>query len=318
MRLLAIILNYKTAAMTVRSLESLVPELREIEGARAVVVDNDSQDGSFEHIRAHVANRGLCDLVEVVASGHNGGFGAGNNFAMRRALASADPPAYVYLLNSDAFPEAGAVRALLDYMEGHPDVGITGSYVHGTDGVPHHTAFQFPSALSELEGSLQLGLVSKLLADHVVALPIPEATRQVDWLAGASMMMRRQMLEEVGLFDETFFLYFEETDLCRRAALHGWPTVYVRESSVTHIGSASTGLGDETRRMPQFWFDSRRHYFLKNHGPRGLWLANAAFLTGHSLFRLKRLLKGDRAPLRPQLLRDFVRHGARGAGLRVT
>lgn len=307
-RLAAILLNYKTADMTIQSLAALTDELRRMGGARAIVVDNDSKDGSFERISEHVAAHGLGDLVEVIASSHNGGFGAGNNVGIRKALRWPEPPDYVYLLNSDAFPDEGAVQRMLEYLDENPHVGIAGSYVHGTDGEPHHTAFRFPSVLSELEGSLNLGMVSELLAEHVISMPIPETTCQVDWVAGASMMLRRSLLEEVGLFDETFFLYFEETDLCRRALLRGWPTVYVRESSVAHIGSVSTGLKDQTKRMPTFWFDSRRHYFLKNHGPWALWAANAAFVVGHSAWQLKRALKREQSPSRPHLLTDFLRH----------
>ena len=68
------------------------------------------------------------------------------------------------------------------------------------------------------------------------------------------------MLEKIGLFDETFFLYFEETDLCRRSLLAGWPTYYVADTVVVHMGSATTGMKDKVRPMPRFWFDSRKHY----------------------------------------------------------
>jgi hypothetical protein len=96
--------------------------------------------------------------------------------------------------------------------------------------------------------------------------PIPECTTRVDWLAGASLMMRQSVLDRIGLFDETFFLYFEETDLCHRAARAGWPTDYVLESRVAHIGSASTGMKTWAR-IPQFWLDSRLHYFHQEPRP---------------------------------------------------
>ena len=79
------------------------------------------------------------------------------------------------------------------------------------------------------------------LLPWIVALPLPTTETDVDWCAGASVLMRRTMLEEIGSFDETFFLYFDETDLCLRAARAGWKVVYVPQSEVVHIGSVSTG-----------------------------------------------------------------------------
>ena len=139
---------------------------------------------------------------------------------------------------------------------------------------------------------------------------MPTTTRQVDWLAGASLMMRQSVLDQIGLFDETFFLYFEETDLCRRAALAGWPTDYVVESRVAHIGSASTGMKSWAR-IPGFWLASRRHYFTKNHGAVYAALATLALLAGGVLWRLRLLIqhKDDSRP--PHYLRDLAAHDLR-------
>ena len=261
---LTVILNYRTPAMILEAVEAALREMADIAG-EIVVVDNDSGDGSFETISAAVAAAGWHGRVRVVAAGRNGGYGAGNNVGIRAGLSGGGRPDYVYILNSDAFPDAGAIRRLVDDLERHPDVGFAGSYIHGPDGEPHATAFRFPTLWSELEGAARVGPISRLLARHVVALPIPEARRHVDWLAGASVMMRRTMLDAIGLFDEGFFLYFDETDLCRRGRTAGWPTVYVRDSEVTHIGSVSTGMKTWTR-TPTYWFDSRLRYFVKHHG----------------------------------------------------
>src|SRR5690606_31205032 len=101
------------------------------------------------------------------------------------------------------------------YLDSHPEVGFAGSHIHGEDGAPHTTAFRFPSIASEFEGAAKTGPVSKLLKNAIVAPPLPTQTTRVDWLAGASVLMRQKVLDRIGLFDETFFLYFEETDLCR-------------------------------------------------------------------------------------------------------
>jgi GT2 family glycosyltransferase len=122
--------------------------------------------------------------------------------------------------------------------------------------------------------------------------------------------MRRTMLDKIGLFDETFFLYFEETDLCRRAYLAGYRTVYVRESEVTHIGSVSTGMKAWTR-TPDYWFASRRHYFVKNHGRLYAAGATLAHVGGALIWRLRCALSGRRSGSPDRFLLDLVRHSVR-------
>lgn len=308
MKLLAVVLNYKTADMTLKCVRNAREAMAPIGSYRIDVVDNDSRDGSFERLREAEEAEGWDD-VEVLQTGHNGGFGAGNNFAIRRALASDDPPEYVFLLNSDAFPEPDAIANLLTFMEARPDVGIAGSQLYGTDGAPHISAFRFPTFESELLGSTRLGLLSRVMPDREVPIrPRPTASRPVDWLAGAAMMIRREVLEDVGLFDEAFFLYFEETDLCRRARLRGWPTWYVVESQVAHVGHASTGLKDLSRPMPRYWFDSRRRYFTKNHGRAYTWAVNAAQALGLATYEVRARIQKKEDPNPAGFLRDFVRY----------
>jgi GT2 family glycosyltransferase len=305
--LLTVILNWRTPELTLKAAEAALREMEGIAG-EITIVDNDSRDGSFEKLSAAVRDAGW-DRVRVIQAGRNGGYGAGNNAGIRAGLAGGGKPDYVYILNSDAFPDPGAIAVLLDYLEGRPAVGFAGSYIHGPDGTPHGTAFRFPSIWSELEGAARLGPLTRLLARHVVPLPIPEGTREVDWLAGASLMMRRSVLDSVGLFDERFFLYFEETDLCRRARLAGWPTVYLRASEVTHIGSASTGMKAWTR-TPRYWFDSRLHYFVKNHGPAYAAAATLARLLGGLICRARALIERRPTGDPPRFMRDLVLHAA--------
>lgn len=311
MKILAVILNYKTPDMTLDALAALMRELGRFPDARVSIVDNDSQDGSLERIRQGVEATEYRDRVDVMPSDYNGGFAYGNNFAIARALAGTDLPDYVYLLNSDAFPDPGCVDALVDFLDTHPEAGIAGSYVHGPEPVPHKTAFRFPNIGGELEASLGIGVVSALLEPWIVAPPLPTETCEVDWLAGASMMIRRRVIEQIGLMDDTYFLYYEETDYCLAAHRAGWKTYYVVESSVTHIGSVSTGFKDHSRPTPAFWFASRRHYFLKNHGRLSLWIANLVYFLGALVCRIRYALIG-RTPKDPRRhLRDFARFNFR-------
>lgn len=306
-RLLVVLLNYRTAEMTLRAAEAALGDMPD--GGEMVIVDNASADGSFEHICGAVDDHGWQDRVRVIASPVNGGFGAGNNVGIRAGMADGGAPDFVYVLNSDAFPDPGCIAALLAHMDTHPACGFAGSHVRGEDGAEHCTSFRFPSIAGEFEGAARLGVISKLLSASIVPMPIPTVPTKLDWTAGASLMIRHQMLEEIGLFDETFFLYFEETDLCLRAARAGWECWYIPESRVVHIGSVSTGM-KTWERMPRYWFDSRQHYFTKNHGRLYAFAALAAHVAGGAIHRVRAALGRRRPQDPPRFLRDLLAHAA--------
>lgn len=301
MKLLTVIVNYKTAALTLQALEALVPQQREV-GGRAVVVENDS--GDAEALRQGIAERFADEDVELVVAPRNGGFGYGNNLAIRPALASDDPPDYVYLLNPDAYPDPGALAKLLTYMDEHPRVGIAGTFVHFPDGAERRSMFRFPTVLGELCHGLRVRVVDKLLHRYVAAPPVPQDNCEAEVVSGASMILRREVLDEVGLFDEDFFLYYEETDLCLRAARAGWGIHYVRDCSVGHVGGAATHL--DKGPIPRYWFASRRRYFLKNHGRAYMWAANLVWGSSYLTWLTRKTLRGQTEEFRPRRLRDFV------------
>lgn len=304
-RILVIVLNYCTADLTLRAAGAAVRAMDGLEGA-ITIVDNASGDDSCSVIARRIEQEGW-SRVALHQAGRNGGFGAGNNHGILAGLPDGSAPDYVYLLNSDAWPEPGAIRALVEVLETRQDAGIAGSLTLGEDGAPHRTAFRFPSILGEFEGSVRTGLFTRLLRDWVVPLPIPETTAEVDWVAGASIMLRRRMLDEIGLFDEAFFLYFEETDLSLRAARAGWRCLYVPASRAGHRGSASTGMRDWAR-TPGYWFDSRRHYFRANHGALYAAAATLSRVIGEALWRLRCGLTGRARRDPPRFLRDLVAH----------
>lgn len=311
-KVLAVVLNWRTAEMTLKAAASALVALGGMDAA-LTIVDNDSGDGSFEMIAQTVRARGwdTCETpVRVLQSGRNGGFGAGNNFGIRAGMPDGGRPDFIYILNSDAFPAPDAIHALVDHLSRHPQTGFAGSYIHGPDGQAHRTAFQFPTIASEFETQIRLGIVSRLLNRFVVAQALPTTTGRVDWLAGASLMMRQDVLDQIGLFDEQFFLYFEETDLCHRATMAGYPVDYVVESCVEHIGSVSTGM-KEWQRIPQFWLDSRLYYFTKTHGGTYAAAATVAHILGGMLWRL-RLMVQTKAPGDPPFyLSDLTSHAIR-------
>ncbi|MGP9788716.1 glycosyltransferase family 2 protein [Roseinatronobacter sp. NSM] len=300
---LTIIVNYKSAEMSLQSAQAALRAMDGVAGA-ITIVDNDSQDGSYETLRD--AARDMA-RVRVIQSGHNGGFGYGNNVAIKAGLPDGQAPDFVYLLNPDAFPDADAIRLLRDHMTAHPQTGFAGSSVRGEDGNPHEVAFNFPSVWSEFETAANTGVITKVLRNYRVPMGFPPATCAVDWCSGASVMFRRSMLDQIGLFDETFFLYFEETELCHRARAAGWAGMYVPDASVMHIGSVSTGISNKAR-IPGYWFNSRAHYYRKTGGAGYLACATLFYVLGATIWKARRLIerKEDRIP--PYFLRDLVGH----------
>jgi len=267
--LLIIILNYRTPDLTIDCLESLVEEVRSLPLTRVVVTDNDSNDGSVEKIGTAIATHNWADWVELMPLERNGGYAFGNNAAIRPALASDSPPSYTLLLNPDTVVRPGAIKALLDFMEQHSEVGIAGSRLEDPDGTPQRSAFRFPTLQSELDLSLRLGIVTRLLSRWELAPSIVDTPQQTDWVAGASMIVRREVFEAIGLLDEKYFMYFEEVDFCLKANRAGWACWYVPESRVVHLVGQSSGVTDTKippKRLPTYWFDSRRRFFLKNYG----------------------------------------------------
>ena len=309
MKLLVVVINYRTPDLTLRAVEATLRELDGIPESAVALVENDSRDGSYERFAEEIAARGWGKRVRLSKSRCNGGFSYGVNQGVRPSLESGDPAEYFYLLNSDATPLHGSIVTLLRFLEERREIGIAGSQIFGPDGGLHETAFRFPSLPAEL-ASMARGVpgLTRWLDRHVAALPIPREDTRVDWLAGASMMIRGEVFADAGLFDERYFLYYEETDFCRRALEHGWTTWYVPESRVEHIGAASTGWLDFSKPRTMHWFRGRRYYWLKNHGRAMLWAANAVWMTAFAFGRTKAFLAGRRYDQPPRLLRDFVKH----------
>jgi N-acetylglucosaminyl-diphospho-decaprenol L-rhamnosyltransferase len=306
MKVAAAVVNYRTPELAAQCVTRLLGQLRPFGSCRVYLVDNASGDNSLEHFRRVSERETWGERVAVIAAPKNGGYGYGINLALHQAQAQADPPDYLYVINSDAFLDDGSLERLVGFMDAHLSAGIAGSRIHGPDGVTQVAAFRFPSVLGELEQASRLGLATRLLRTRRIAMPEPTASCEVDWVSGSSMLIRRQVFEHIGAFDEGFFLYFEETDFCRSARRAGWKVCYVADAPVTHLGSVSTGLGDSSRRMPRYWFDSRHRYLVKHHGRGYAALCDGAFVAGTTLWRIKqRLLRRDSAD-RPRLLRDML------------
>jgi hypothetical protein len=307
-RLLVVIVNYRTPNFTIDCLHSLVSEVQALPSTKVVVVDNDSGDRSVEQISAAIDKNGWGDWVSLLSSDHNGGYAFGNNLVIRPALQSPNPPSYFLVLNPDTQVRPNALKRLVDFIDRHPDVGIAGSSFETIDGKLWPIAFRFPTVLSELDSGLRLGVITKLLSNWVITRTMTDKECQVDWVCGGSMLIRREVFESVGLMDEAYFLNYEETDFCLQARRAGWSCWYVPQSRVMHIGGQSQKMASSSasKRLPQYWFESRRRYFVKNHGLLYAALADAVWIFGFALWRMRRVIqrKPDNDP--PKLLSDFL------------
>lgn len=306
-----VIVNFRTADLTIDCLRSLSLEVAALSDVRATVVDGGSADGSADRLVEAVHRNNWSDWVTVLALERNDGFAYANNQAIKPLLASSEPPAYVLLLNPDTIVRPGAIARLIEFMQSRREVGIAGSRLEHLDGTAQHSAFRFHSVLSELEKGLRLGIASALLRRWVTALPVSEKPCQVDWVSGACMIIRREVLDQVGLLDEAYFMYYEEVDFCRRAADAGWPCWYVPEARVVHLVGQSSGV-DRPRvppqRRPTYWFDSRRRYLRTHLGPLRAFIADLLWATGYASFRVRALLQRKPVQDPPMLFWDFVRH----------
>lgn len=197
-----------------------------------VVVDNGSSDGSTEMVRRDFPG------VALIADHGNIGYGAASNIAMQHARAE-----YVLLLNADTRLHRGALAAMADYLDEQPQVAIVGPKLLNDDGTLQLSCFPFPGTVGWL-------VENDPIASVVGALPLvrnatlrfapPTRATPVPWVLGAALGIRRSAFENVAGFDPSFFMYFEEVDLCKRLALNGWFTHYCPEVRITHVGQAST------------------------------------------------------------------------------
>ena len=319
MKLLVVIVSYRVTDLTIDCLRSLAGEIGRVPGARVAVCENGTGGDAEDRLRRAIDENGWDSWVDLTAIYPNRGFTGGNNAVIRPALESDDPPEYVLLLNADTVVQEHALDALVSFMDAHPRAGIGGSMLISPDGTVEATPFRFPGIATELDRGLNLGIVTKLLSPWGLVPPKPGGPFRAGWVSGASLILRRELLEEIGLLDEGLYTYFDDSDIGLRAARVGWETWYVPDSRVIHLAGATTGLSGNRPpiRRPDYWHQARRRFFLKNYGPWYTALADAAFILGFAAWRVRRRIqrKPDKDP--PHLLSDSIRHSVFRAGFAV-
>ncbi len=312
MKLAVIIVNYGTPDHVLKNLSALVPQLREMDGsAQCWIVDNNSPDNSVEIISKAIETNEYQDLVTLVAHSLNAGFGAGNNVAIRKALNSDNPPDYFYFLNPDAEVMSGTIHEMTTYLEKNKSVGVVGGPILTPEGELECGPFRLPSLRSTIEENLGIGVISRMWKNYRISIsPEPEINTSVGWVGGASMMIRRQVLEKTGLFDEGYFLYFEEMDLCKRISDNGYEIYYLPNAKVIHDSGAATGIHNENVRLPEYWHNSRSRYYRKAFGEKGLYFHNIATIVAGQIGRFYGKLRG-RKPSRRHFIEDIIKYNFR-------
>ena len=306
-----IIVNYRTGALTVDCLASIMADPSVPPDTRIMVVDGGSGDKSSELIPAAIADHDWGESVAFLPLSRNGGFAFGNNQGIAAARKKWGRARAVLLLNPDTVVRPGAIGALTAFMDSHPLVGIVGSLLEDFDGTRHACSFRFPTALGEFEAEARFGPLTRLLNKSCVVLPVGEHPSRADWVSGASMLVRQDVFEQIGLLDEEYFLYYEELDFCRRAASQGWECWTVPQSRIVHLCGQATGVsvrGTRAARRPAYWFRSRNRYFDKHHGRWGRAAADLAWLLGQGVWNVRQALQHRPNQDPPFLLRDFLAH----------
>jgi hypothetical protein len=227
--------------------------------AEVITVDNGSTDGSAEAIQA------AFPTAQVIANKQNAGFGAANNQGMQVARGR-----YLLLLNTDAFPEKGALAELIAFLDEHPKAAVAGPRTLNKDGSLQVSCYKFPTPSHAWKENLWL---SRGYSDWP-----HDTVREVEFVIGACMLVRREVFEQIGGFDEKFFMYSEEADWQRRMRDRGWKVMFVPSARVTHLGGASGAA--ERSAVTQHFFDSLDYYSRKHHGFGGLVAVRAAMVVG--------------------------------------
>ena len=244
--------------------------LQGVEGARLpfefeyFLVDNASEDGVLQMAAERFP------WVKTAAMDRNGGFGAGNNRVLPETQGE-----YVVLMNPDTVVFPGELEAWIDWMDRHPDVGASGPRVLNPDGSDQNTACRFPTLLTPVYRRTILGKTpwgKKNLSRYLMEDMDRAAEQDVDWVQGSALCIRRSVLEQIGHFDERFFMYFEDADLCRRVWKAGFRVAYVPQARIVHYHGRGSMIRYPwqlvTNRLTRVHVMSGLKYFLKYRGEK--------------------------------------------------
>lgn len=298
--LAVVIVTRNVCALALDALRSLLVDV-ETSGLQTdvYVVDSASTDDTVAAIRAEFPQ------VKLFPSQENRGFGGSNNIAMRRmgfGQPGAALPRAVYLLNPDTITQPGATRVLYDALLSEPDVGMVGARLSYGDGSFQHSAFGFPGLRqlwAELFPTPGRLIEATFNGRYPRVLYDGGEPFRVDFVLGATMMLRREVIEQTGMFDEQFFMYCEEIDWAWRMRRAGWAVACVPAARVVHLGGQSTGQA-RPRSLVNLW-TSRLRLFDKYYPRWKRWLARRMVALGMAR-KIRSLRAAPDAPEQDELI----------------
>ena len=279
----AVIVNYNTAHLLGNAIGALRVSAQGLQ-LQTIVVDNASRDGSAGVIRAQFSD------CEFIANLVNVGFGRANNQALPLVRGR-----YVLLLNTDAFVAPDTLNRTLAYMNAHPRCGIVGVRLVGRDGVLQPSCRYFPTPWSVFIGRVGIDrffpgtrLMDDMAWDHA-------SRRECDWVPGCYYLIRKEVIDTVGLFDPRYFLYFEEVDHCHAVKAAGWTVDYVPDTTVVHIGGESaksdSALTSTSAQISELQIESEMLYFRKQYGRTSVWTALVLASIADVILALKLIVR---------------------------
>jgi GT2 family glycosyltransferase len=285
--LVVVVVNYETPDLVIQCLTSLINEI-EGSNSRIVVVDNCSRDNSLEKLQDWILNNNEFRLTQLIRAESNLGFSNGNNLGILAVNAD-----YYLLLNSDTIVRPGAIAVMLATAGSHQHAGIISPRLEWPDGTPQESCFRYLSPISEFISAAQTGPFTALLRRWDVPLTLTDTIVKPNWTSFACVLLRHDMLNEIGLMDDGFFMYFEDVEFCRRASKAGWEIVHNPDAKVVHLRGGSSPVKQralERKRLPRYYYASRTRYFYRAYGWPGLTLANVLWTLGRSILKCRELL----------------------------
>lgn len=269
--------------MTKKALNDLFASVGQLK-IEVFMIDNASKDGSAEVLRREYPH------IHLIENTQNVGFGRANNQAVPMVQGR-----YVLLLNTDAFVQPDTLIKTMQYMDAHPQYGMLGVKLLGRDGALQPSCRYFPTSWNIFLERTNLKqffkntkLIDDMAWDH-------NSVRDCDWVPGCYALIRKSVIDQVGLFDPRYFLYYEEVDHCLAAKRAGWQVVYYPDTSVVHIGGESAkqeaAISSKSRQIEALQIESELLYFRKNYGLYGVLKHLFLNSLGDFILFLKALIK---------------------------
>ena len=285
--LTVLVVSYNTRALLKDCLSSIYQKTKGVE-FEVMVVDNGSNDDSVRMIRREFPQ------VKLIENQENLGFARANNQAIKQSRAR-----YYLLFNPDTSFKATSPQRMIKFMDEHPEVGILGCKILNTDGTIQPSNASFPNLFTEFLRVFQLkklvpgvrsrerigqkwsGMLGSTLREYFRVYWDSERIREVDWVSGACLLVRRKAIEDVGLLDEDFFMYYEDADWCYRMRKKGWKTYYFPFFEATHyVGKSNSTFNPKTFIERQ---KSMYHYFRKHRERKAVLLLRLFIFGGLTL-----------------------------------